>query len=54
MVWAVIISLSPHRPGINSRPIHVELKRDKVALGQVFTEYFGFSWLYNVSMGPTH
>jgi hypothetical protein len=54
MVQEVIIGLSLHRPGFNSRPIHVELARDKVALGQVWTEYFGFSWLYTVPVGPTH
>jgi hypothetical protein len=32
----------PRRPGFDHRSGHVEFVADKVALGQVFSEYFGF------------
>jgi hypothetical protein len=34
--------LPPRRPGFDPGSVNVEFVVDKVALGQVFTEYFGF------------
>jgi hypothetical protein len=37
-----IVLFPPRRPGFDPRSCHVEFVVDKVALGQVFSEYFGF------------
>jgi hypothetical protein len=39
---AVSRSFPPRRPGFEPRSSHVGFVVDKVALGQVFSEYFGF------------
>jgi hypothetical protein len=36
----------PRQPGINPRSSHVGFVVDKVALGQVFSEYFGFPFQF--------
>jgi hypothetical protein len=36
-------SLSPWRPGFDSRPVHVELVVDKAAAGQIFLQVLQFS-----------
>jgi hypothetical protein len=38
----LVAGFSPRRPGFDSGPIHVGFVVDKVALGRVFPEYFGF------------
>jgi hypothetical protein len=38
----LVAVLSPRRPGFNHGSVHVGFVVDKVALGQVFPEYFGF------------
>jgi hypothetical protein len=38
----LVASLSPRRPGFDCRSVRVGFVVDKVALGQVFFEYFGF------------
>jgi hypothetical protein len=37
-------SFPSRRPGFDPTSDHVRFVVDKVALGQVFSEYFGFSW----------
>jgi hypothetical protein len=32
----LVTSVSPHRPRLDSRPVHVKFVVDEVALGQVF------------------
>jgi hypothetical protein len=39
----LVAGFPPRRPGFESRWSHVGFVVDKVALGQVFSEYFGFS-----------
>jgi hypothetical protein len=39
----LLIPFLPRRPGFEPRSGHVWFVVDKVALGQVFSEYFGFS-----------
>jgi hypothetical protein len=38
----LVAGFSPQRPGFEPRSGHVGFVVDKVALGQVFSEYFGF------------
>jgi hypothetical protein len=38
----VVFNFSPRRPGIEPRSGHVGFVVDKVALGQIFSGYFGF------------
>jgi hypothetical protein len=38
----LVAILPPRRPGFEPRSGHVGFVVDKVALGQVFSEYFGF------------
>jgi hypothetical protein len=38
----IVASLSPRRPGFDSRPIHVRFVIDRVALGQVFLRILQF------------
>jgi hypothetical protein len=38
----IIASLSPRRPGFDSRPFHVRFVIDRVTLGQVFLRIFQF------------
>jgi hypothetical protein len=38
-----VVSLSPRRPGFDPGLFHVGFVVDKVELGKVFPEYFGFS-----------
>jgi hypothetical protein len=45
----------PRRPGVEPRPGHVGFVVDKVALGQVFSEYFDFSCQFSFhSLLHTH
>jgi hypothetical protein len=39
----LVAGLSPRRPGFEPGSIHVGFVVDKVALGQVFSEVFGFT-----------
>jgi hypothetical protein len=39
----LVAGFPPRRPGFEPGPGHVGFVVDKVALGQVFSEYFGFS-----------
>jgi hypothetical protein len=38
----LVAGLSPRRTGFDPRSVHVGFVVDKVALGQVFPEYFSF------------
>jgi hypothetical protein len=40
----LVAGFPPRRPGFNPRSGHVGFVVDKVALGQVFSEYFGFPY----------
>jgi hypothetical protein len=44
VLWlrSLVAGLSPRRPGFAPGSIHVGFVVDKVALGQVFSEFFGF------------
>jgi hypothetical protein len=39
----LVVGFPQRRPGLESRSRHVGFVADKLALGQVFSEYFGFS-----------
>jgi hypothetical protein len=39
---ALVVGFPPRRPGFEPESVHVGFVVDKVALGQVFSEYLGF------------
>jgi len=39
----LVPGFSPRRPGFDPRSVHIRFVVDKVAVGQVFCEYFGLS-----------
>jgi hypothetical protein len=41
-LWRPVADLWPRRPGFNSRPVHVGLVKDKVAMGQIFVKKTSF------------
>jgi hypothetical protein len=43
----ICTAFPPRRPGFETRSGHVGFVVDKVALGQVFSEYFGFLWQFS-------
>jgi hypothetical protein len=54
MPWLtqLVTGLSPRRPGFDPRSVHVGFVVDKVALGQVFSEYFGFPRQFHSTGAP--
>jgi hypothetical protein len=42
IIVIIIIIIPPRRPGFDTRSDHVGFVVDKVALGQLFSEYFDF------------
>jgi len=49
-LWHPVADIWPRRPGLNSRPIHVGLVKDKVAVGKIFVQKLRFS---PVSLNPS-
>jgi hypothetical protein len=45
-LWRLVAGFPLWRPGFEPVSGHVEFVVDKVALGQVFSEYFGFPYQF--------
>jgi hypothetical protein len=43
----LVVGFPPRRPGLEPRSGHVRFVVDEVALGQVFSECFGFPWQFS-------
>jgi hypothetical protein len=50
----LVAGLSPRMPGFDPGSVHVEFVVDKVALGQVFPQYFGFPCQFHSTGASLH
>jgi hypothetical protein len=50
----LVAGCPPRRPGFEPRSGHVGFVMDKLALGQVFSEYFGFPWQFSFRLLHAH